>query len=79
MPVELFGYPIDMAALMGIADRHNLAVIEDCAQSHGLTVNERRLGIFENAAASSLYPTRDLRFIGEGGREGVRGECERLG
>jgi dTDP-4-amino-4,6-dideoxygalactose transaminase len=68
-----------MAALMGITGRHKQAVIEDCAQSHGVSLNERRLGIFENAAASSLYPTKDLRFIGEGGREGVRGECERLG
>ncbi|KAB1070554.1 DegT/DnrJ/EryC1/StrS family aminotransferase [Methylobacterium planeticum] len=67
LPVHLFGHPCDMPALMAIADRHHLAVIEDCAQSHGATLDGRRLGGFGHAAAYSFYPTKNLGCIGDGG------------
>ncbi|KQP60673.1 DegT/DnrJ/EryC1/StrS family aminotransferase [Methylobacterium sp. Leaf108] len=67
MPVHLFGYPADMPALMAIAGRHGLAVVEDCAQSHGATLEGRRLGTFGHAAAYSFYPTKNLGCVGDGG------------
>ncbi len=44
IPVHLFGQPVDMTALMAIAQSHNLAVIEDCAQSTGATWGEQKVG-----------------------------------
>ncbi|WP_132254322.1 DegT/DnrJ/EryC1/StrS family aminotransferase [Methylobacterium segetis] len=67
LPVHLFGHPADMPALMDIAERHGLAVIEDCAQSHGAHLDGRPLGSFGQAAAYSFYPTKNLGCIGDGG------------
>ena len=67
MPVHLFGYPADMPALMALAVRHRLAVVEDCAQSHGATLDGRPLGTFGHAAAYSFYPTKNLGCVGDGG------------
>lgn len=67
MPVHLFGYPADMPAVMALAARHRLAVVEDCAQSHGATLNGRPLGSFGHAAAYSFYPTKNLGCVGDGG------------
>jgi dTDP-4-amino-4,6-dideoxygalactose transaminase len=67
MPVHLFGYPADMPALMALAARHRLAVVEDCAQSHGATLDGRPLGTFGHAAAYSFYPTKNLGCVGDGG------------
>lgn len=67
MPVHLFGHPADMPAVMALAARHRLAVIEDCAQSHGAKLNGRRLGTFGHAAAYSFYPTKNLGCVGDGG------------
>ena len=47
--------------------RHGLAVIEDCAQAHGAQLDGRRLGSFGDAAAYSLYPTKNLGALGDGG------------
>lgn len=67
MPVHLHGRPVDMPRLMAIADRYGLAVIEDCAQAHGATVQGRRAGTFGHVAAFSFYPTKNLGGIGDGG------------
>lgn len=67
MPVHLFGYPADMPVLMALAARHRLAVVEDCAQSHGATLGGRSLGTFGHAAAYSFYPTKNLGCVGDGG------------
>ncbi|NEU12619.1 DegT/DnrJ/EryC1/StrS family aminotransferase [Methylobacterium sp. BTF04] len=67
VPVHLFGHPCDMPALMALADRHQLVVVEDCAQSHGATLDGRSLGTFGHAAAYSFYPTKNLGCIGDGG------------
>ncbi|HWR00283.1 MAG TPA: DegT/DnrJ/EryC1/StrS family aminotransferase [Chlorobaculum sp.] len=67
IPVHLFGYPADMHRLMSIAGRHHLAVIEDCAQAHGATIDGRKLGSFGHAAAFSFYPTKNLGGIGDSG------------
>jgi dTDP-4-amino-4,6-dideoxygalactose transaminase len=67
LPVHLFGYPCDMRRLMALAQRHGLAVVEDCAQAHGASFEGRPLGSFGNAAAFSFYPTKNLGAIGDGG------------
>lgn len=67
VPVHLFGHPADMPALMALATKHGLAVVEDCAQSHGATLNGKALGSFGHAAAYSFYPTKNLGGIGDGG------------
>jgi dTDP-4-amino-4,6-dideoxygalactose transaminase len=67
VPVHLFGHPADMPGLMRLAGRHGLAVVADCAQSHGAWLGNRRLGSFGDAAAYSFYPTKNLGCIGDAG------------
>jgi perosamine synthetase len=66
IPVHLFGHPVDMEALAEIAERHGLAVIEDCAESHGATVRGRQTGAFGNLACFSFYANKIIT-TGEGG------------
>ncbi|MDA9519250.1 glutamine--scyllo-inositol aminotransferase [Bradyrhizobium sp. CCBAU 11434] len=66
IPVHLFGHPVDMDRLMEIAKRHNLVVIEDCAESHGATVRGRMTGSFGNMACYSFYANKVIT-TGEGG------------
>lgn len=67
VPVHLFGAPCDMPRLVAIAERHGLAIVEDCAQSHGASLDGVALGTFGQAAAYSFYPTKNLGCIGDGG------------
>ena len=59
VPVHLFGHPVDMDALVEIAARHDLAVIEDCAESHGATVRGRMTGSFGALGCFSLLREQD--------------------
>lgn len=65
MPVHLFGLPCDMDAIMSIAKKHNLSIIEDACQSHGASNNGRKAGSF-GTGTFSLYPTKNITS-GEGG------------
>ncbi|TAF07597.1 MAG: DegT/DnrJ/EryC1/StrS family aminotransferase [Nostocales cyanobacterium] len=67
MPVHLFGLPVDMTALMAIAQSHNLAVIEDCAQATGATWGEQKVGSIGHIGCFSFYPTKNLGGCGDGG------------
>jgi dTDP-4-amino-4,6-dideoxygalactose transaminase len=67
LPVHLYGHPADMPALVDIASRHGLRVIEDCAQSHGAEVGNRKTGAWGDMAAFSFYPTKNLGAFGDGG------------
>jgi dTDP-4-amino-4,6-dideoxygalactose transaminase len=67
IPVHLYGHPADMPAIMGIAERHGLKVIEDCAQSHGAAIDGRKTGTWGHVAAFSFYPTKNLGALGDGG------------
>jgi dTDP-3-amino-3,4,6-trideoxy-alpha-D-glucose transaminase len=67
MPVHLYGQPADMIALQQIAERHNLAIVEDCCQAHLATCDGRPVGTFGAAAAYSFYPTKNLGALGDGG------------
>ena len=65
LPVHLYGYPCDMGAIMSIARKHNLAVIEDACQAVGATYNGQRVGSF-GTGCFSLYATKNI-MSGEGG------------
>jgi perosamine synthetase len=66
LPVHLYGHPVDMDRLMEIAGRHNLIVIEDCAESHGATCRGKMTGSFGNMGCFSFYANKIIT-TGEGG------------
>jgi dTDP-4-amino-4,6-dideoxygalactose transaminase len=65
--VHLYGHPADMPAIMDVAARHDLRVIEDCAQAHGASIGGKRVGSIGDIAAFSFYPTKNLGAFGDGG------------
>ncbi len=67
LPVHLYGQPADMPALDAIAQRHNLALVEDACQAHRATSAGRLVGTFGLAGAFSFYPTKNLGALGDGG------------
>jgi dTDP-4-amino-4,6-dideoxygalactose transaminase len=67
IPVHLYGHPADMTSIMDIADRHELSVIEDCAQAHGAELGSHKVGTFGHLAAFSFYPTKNLGALGDAG------------
>lgn len=67
MVVHLYGIPCDMDNIVKICKKHNLKLIEDCAQSHGAIINGRKTGTFGDVACFSFYPTKNLGCFGDGG------------
>jgi dTDP-4-amino-4,6-dideoxygalactose transaminase len=67
IPVHLYGQAAELGPIMAAAARHGAAVIEDCAQAHGATLDGRKLGTFGEIATFSLYPTKNLGALGDGG------------
>lgn len=65
--VHLYGHPAEMAAILELARRYDLRVIEDCAQAHGAKLGDRRGGSIGDIAAFSFYPTKNLGALGDGG------------
>ena len=67
MPVHLYGQPADMSAILAIAKRHGLAVVEDACQAHLATCDGRPVGSMGAAGALSFYPTKNLGALGDAG------------
>jgi len=67
LAVHLFGCPSDMPALLELARRHGLRVLEDCAQAFGATVGEQKVGSLADAGCFSFYPSKNLGGMGDGG------------
>lgn len=67
LPVHLYGQLADMPAIMDIAQRHNLLVLEDSAQAHGANLNNRKSGSWGDASAFSFYPGKNLGALGDAG------------
>jgi dTDP-4-amino-4,6-dideoxygalactose transaminase len=67
IPVHLCGQPADMDEIMALARKHNLWVIEDCAQAHLATYKGRLVGTMGNVGAFSFYPSKNLGAMGDGG------------
>jgi dTDP-4-amino-4,6-dideoxygalactose transaminase len=67
IPVHLFGHPADMAPIMEIAVKHNLKVIEDCAQAFGAKYHGQKVGAIGDAGCFSFFPSKNLAGYGDGG------------
>jgi dTDP-4-amino-4,6-dideoxygalactose transaminase len=67
LPVHIFGQPVDMVAVKSLAERHNLQVIEDCAQSFGAHIDGRQTGGFGLTGCFSFFPSKNLGGYGDGG------------
>ena len=67
IPVHLFGQPVDMGMVMAIAEKHNLFVIEDCAQATGAKWQDKQVGSWGHINAFSFFPTKNLGGCGDGG------------
>ena len=67
MPVHLYGQACDMDPIMEIARKHNLYVVEDCAQAHGATYKGKVIGSFGDVAGFSFYPGKNLGALGDAG------------
>lgn len=67
VPVHLYGHPVEMDAILEVAARRGLRVVEDCAQSHGARYRRKRTGTLGHVAAFSFYPTKNLGAMGDGG------------
>lgn len=67
LPVHLYGQPADMTALMAVAARHGLTIVEDACQAHLATSEGRPVGTMGIAGAFSFYPTKNLGALGDAG------------
>ncbi len=67
LPVHLFGQCVDMDEINNIAKKHDLFVLEDCAQSHGASYKDQKSGSLSDISATSFYPTKILGAYGDGG------------
>jgi len=67
VPVHLYGHPCDMDPIMAFAAKHDIAVVEDCAQAHGARYKGRMCGTLGHLAAFSFYPSKNLGAYGDAG------------
>lgn len=67
LPVHLYGHPAEMDAIMDIAHRYHLMVIEDACQAHGAEYRGKKMGSFGVMGCFSFYPTKNLGAYGDGG------------
>jgi aminotransferase EvaB len=67
VPVHLYGNAVNMPALLDVARRRGLWVVEDCAQSCGTTIDGAQTGTFGDVGCFSFYPTKNLGAYGDGG------------
>ena len=67
LPVHLYGHPANMPAILEVAGRRGLPVLEDAAQAHGAEVGGRRAGSLGHAACFSFYPGKNLGAYGDAG------------
>ncbi|MBU8544092.1 MULTISPECIES: DegT/DnrJ/EryC1/StrS family aminotransferase [Roseomonadaceae] len=67
IPVHLYGQSCDLDPMLAACREHGVMVIEDCSQAHGATLGGRKVGTMGDAACFSLYPTKNLGALGDGG------------
>jgi dTDP-4-amino-4,6-dideoxygalactose transaminase len=66
IPVHLYGFPCDMRKISRLVKEYGVKMVEDCAQSHGATVDDKKVGSFGDAGCFSFYATKNIT-TGEGG------------
>jgi perosamine synthetase len=74
--VHLLGIPVDMAVVMDVARRHNLRVVEDCAQAPGASINGQKVGSFGDFGCFSFHGAKNITTLGEGGILTVRSDAD---
>jgi dTDP-4-amino-4,6-dideoxygalactose transaminase len=67
LPVHMYGHPVDMDAILEVARRHNLYVIEDAAHAHGALYHGKKAGTLGHIGCFSFYPTKVMGAYGDGG------------
>lgn len=67
VPVHLYGQSCDMDSIVGLAERYQLKIIEDCAQSSGAIYKDKKVGTIGHCGAFSFYPTKNLGAMGDAG------------
>lgn len=67
IPVHLYGNPANMPEICKIANKYGLKVLEDCAQAHGASINDKKIGTWGDAATFSFYPGKNLGTFGDAG------------
>jgi dTDP-4-amino-4,6-dideoxygalactose transaminase len=67
IPVHLYGQPADMDPILSLAKKHNLKIVEDCAQAHGAVYKGRTIGSIGDIACFSFYPGKNLGAYGDAG------------
>lgn len=75
MIVHLYGLPCQMDEINRLCQKHNLYLIEDCAQSHGATFQGQQTGTFGTFGAFSFYPTKNLGALGDAGGMSVQDDA----
>ncbi|MGH7299851.1 MAG: DegT/DnrJ/EryC1/StrS family aminotransferase [Candidatus Rokuibacteriota bacterium] len=83
VPVHLYGHPADLDGIRQLCAERSLWLLEDCAQAHGAAWRGRKVGTFGRAGVFSLYPSKNLTVMGDGGLvitddDEVAGRCRRL-
>ena len=74
--VHLLGMPVDMPAVLSIAERHGLRVVEDCAQAPGAAIHDRQVGTFGDFGCFSLHGAKNITTLGEGGVLTVKSDAD---
>ena len=67
VPVHLYGQAANMEAILSIAQKHHLSVIEDCAQAHGTLYGHQKVGTLGDVGCFSFYPSKNLGALGDAG------------
>lgn len=67
VPVHLYGQAADMDAILKMAQKHHLCVIEDCAQAHGTLYKGQKVGTLGQVGCFSFYPSKNLGALGDAG------------
>lgn len=76
VPVHLYGQPADMPAILEVAQKYDLPVIQDACQAHGARIGERPVASFGAGACYSFYPSKNLGAFGDGGM--VVSNCDKF-
>ena len=67
IPVHMYGQPAKIDTILEIAKNFEIPVVEDCAQAHGASLKEKKVGTYGDIGCFSFYPTKNLGAIGDGG------------